>query len=324
MEDADVIIVGGGPAGSTCAWKLQESGLKVIILDKQLFPRNKLCAGWITPKVVHDLNIDRHSYPYSITKFNRLHIHIYGRHFPIKTVQYAIRREEFDFWLMQRSHTPLIHHAVKYIREENKHYIIDEAFRCRALVGAGGTHCPVYHTFFKDNVQRPQKKAIIALETEFHYDVSDPNCYLWFFENKFPGYSWYVPKDNFLNIGIGGKQSVLQARNETIVEHWDYFLGKLKKHSLISNIDPKPTGYLYYLRDDQIKPQKGNLYLIGDALGLATLDMGEGIGPAVESGLRAAAAIRSGKEMSLKSIRRYSFFQIVLAGLRFSKADQRP
>jgi flavin-dependent dehydrogenase len=313
MEEADVIIVGGGPAGSTCAWKLRESGIDALILDKQQFPRTKLCAGWLTPKVVHDLKIDRHSYPYSMTKFNKLHIHLYGRRIPIKTTQYAIRRKEFDDWLIRRSHIPLIHHSVKHILKENGHYIIDQAFRCRTLVGAGGTNCPVYHTFFKNDAPRPAKKAIISLETEFPYDIADHNCYLWFYENKLPGYSWYVPKDEVLNIGIGGKLSVLKSRNETIRQHWDYFLEKLQKLSLISHVDPQPRGYLYYLRNKQIKAQKGNVYLIGDAAGLATSDMGEGIGPAVESGLRAAAAISSGKKMSFKSIRKYSFFQIVFS-----------
>jgi len=55
-----------------------------------------------------------------------------------------------------------------------------------------------------------------------------------------------------------------------------------------------------------------NLYIIGDAAGLATIDMGEGIGPAVESGLRAAYAIATGKKFSLKSIPKYSLFQIIL------------
>ena len=41
---ADAIVVGGGPAGSTCAWKLREAGLDVIVLDRAAFPRTKLCA----------------------------------------------------------------------------------------------------------------------------------------------------------------------------------------------------------------------------------------------------------------------------------------
>jgi len=51
----------------------------------------------------------------------------------------------------------------------------------------------------------------------------------------------------------------------------------------------------------------GNAFIIGDAAGLATLDMGEGIGPAIQSGIRAAEAIISGQEFSLRSINKYSF-----------------
>jgi threonine dehydrogenase-like Zn-dependent dehydrogenase len=50
MESCDVLIVGGGPAGSTCARILHRAGIKVIIMDKKHFHRSKVCAGWITPK----------------------------------------------------------------------------------------------------------------------------------------------------------------------------------------------------------------------------------------------------------------------------------
>ena len=51
-ESCDVLIVGGGPAGSSCARQLRRAGLDVLILDKSEFPRDKVCAGWITPQVV--------------------------------------------------------------------------------------------------------------------------------------------------------------------------------------------------------------------------------------------------------------------------------
>ena len=54
--------------------------------------------------------------------------------------------------------------------------------------------------------------------------------------------------------------------------------------------------------------------LVGDALGLATLDMGEGIGPAIQSGQLAAEAIITGTAYSVDSIPRYSFPSLV--GLR--------
>jgi menaquinone-9 beta-reductase len=49
VETCDALIVGGGPAGSTCAWQLRQAGLDVVVIDKTRFPRDKVCAGWITP-----------------------------------------------------------------------------------------------------------------------------------------------------------------------------------------------------------------------------------------------------------------------------------
>ena len=61
-DSCDVLIVGGGPAGSSCARQLRRAGLDVLILDKSQFPRDKVCAGWITPQVVEELQIDTRDY----------------------------------------------------------------------------------------------------------------------------------------------------------------------------------------------------------------------------------------------------------------------
>ena len=58
MNRCDVLIVGGGPAGSSCAWKLRQAGLDVTVMDRAMFPRNKVCGGWITPQVIVDAGID--------------------------------------------------------------------------------------------------------------------------------------------------------------------------------------------------------------------------------------------------------------------------
>ena len=55
VDTCDVVIVGGGPAGSACAWRLRQAGLEVVVIDKAIFPRDKVCAGWITPQVLDDL-----------------------------------------------------------------------------------------------------------------------------------------------------------------------------------------------------------------------------------------------------------------------------
>ena len=58
MRSCEVLIVGGGPAGATAAWKLRRAGKDVLVLDRERFPRLKLCAGWITPEVLQDRELD--------------------------------------------------------------------------------------------------------------------------------------------------------------------------------------------------------------------------------------------------------------------------
>ena len=53
----DAIVVGGGPAGSSCAARLVQGGAKVAILDREEFPRTKLCAEWVTPEAMADLEL---------------------------------------------------------------------------------------------------------------------------------------------------------------------------------------------------------------------------------------------------------------------------
>lgn len=124
MTYAEVIIVGGGPAGSTCAWKLKDKGIEVLLLDKQDFPRSKPCAGWITPRVLRNLELDTAAYPHSLTRFNKLLVHYRGRKFTLPTRQYAIRRIEFDLWLLERAGVPVHKHTVDTISKQDSHYIL--------------------------------------------------------------------------------------------------------------------------------------------------------------------------------------------------------
>lgn len=49
MHDAEAIVVGGGPAGSTFAWSLANAGHRVLLLDKARFPRHKACSDYVNP-----------------------------------------------------------------------------------------------------------------------------------------------------------------------------------------------------------------------------------------------------------------------------------
>jgi hypothetical protein len=71
------------------------------------FPRLKLCAGWITGKVMHDLNFTAADYPHPILPME-IRAHFFRLPFalpwfPTPGPGYSIRRVEFDAWLLKRS-----------------------------------------------------------------------------------------------------------------------------------------------------------------------------------------------------------------------------
>ena len=150
MESCDVLIVGGGPAGSTLAWKLRKRGLDALVLDKSVFPRDKVCAGWITPATTELLQLDRSDYSRA-----RVLQHISGFRTSMiggaevvtrygNTVSYGIRRAEFDHYLLQRSGARLrLGQPLKTMERKNGSWIINDEVKTPLVVGAGGHFCPV-------------------------------------------------------------------------------------------------------------------------------------------------------------------------------------
>jgi len=302
VKSWDAVIVGGGPAGSSAAWRLTRGGASVLVLDKECFPRLKLCAGWVTPEVVRDLGIDPSSYPHRFLTFQRMHAHIKGLHLPLKVVQHSIRRFEFDAWLLERSGATVVQHTVRNIQREGGAYVIDGEFRGRYLIGAGGTRCPVYRTLFRDANPRSTELQTVTLEHEFAYDWRDPDCHLWFFDKGLPGYSWYVPKaEGWLNVGVGGMAERMKRSGADIKYHWANLTSMLSRN-LAKGAHYEPAGYSYYLRGNVEVARLEDAFITGDAAGLATRDMCEGIGPAVRSGFAAADAILHGTNYSLRSV----------------------
>src|SRR5437868_5007652 len=273
MRSCDVLIVGGGPAGSSAAWRLRRAGADVLVLDRERFPRLKLCAGWITPEVVRDLEIDLEAYPHRLLTFPRLRVHWGRLQVPIPCVQHSIRRFEFDAWLLERSGAPFEQHNVRHIAADGAGFVVDDAFRCRWLVGAGGTRCPVYRTLFRDLNPRASELQIVTLEHEIQYDWRDCDCHLWFFEEGLPGYSWYVPKENgWLNVGVGGIAERMKRSGQDIRAHWAHLAATLEGR-LAPGARYEPTGYSYYLRGRVEVVRRDNAFITGDAAGFAPREL---------------------------------------------------
>ena len=124
MDTCDVLIVGGGPAGSACAWALGRAGLDVVVVDRATFPRDKVCAGWITPQVVDELELDTNEYRKGRTfqAFTGFRVGLVDGDRTVEArygapVSYGIRRCEFDAYLLRRSGARLrLREPARYIR----------------------------------------------------------------------------------------------------------------------------------------------------------------------------------------------------------------
>lgn len=300
MDRCDVLIVGGGPAGSTCARELVRQGLDVVVLDQARFPREKPCAGWITPQVVESLELDladyvRHATLQPLTGFNCGVLE--G---PVTTVRYpdavsfGIRRSEFDHYLLQRCGARLaLETPFGGAVRSGRSWLVNKRWQASLLIGAGGHFCPVAKLLGAD-VGRAEQ-AFCARETEFPMDralaltsrVSATRGELLFCDDL-AGYGWCLRKGNYLNIGLGRETTTGLAADLQRLLHW---LADTKRVPLQAWPRFRGHAYLAYHRSWRPLVADGCL-LVGDAAGMACPRSGEGIRPAIESGLLAAAAIR--------------------------------
>jgi menaquinone-9 beta-reductase len=312
MRHIETIVVGGGPAGSTCAGHLIQQRRDVLVLDKARFPRTKLCAGWITAKVMRDLGFTVDDYPHPILKLD-VRTHFFGlplalNWFPTPGPDFSIRRLEFDAWLLARAGAEVIEHEVRSIRRDSEGFVVDDLYGCRYLVGAGGTMCPVRRLMFADG--RMKSRQVVTLEKEFEYPGRPDLCHLYFFRRGLVGYAWIVPKGNgYVNVGIGGKARYFRSSGTNIHDHFRTFLGDLvreKRLDAATAENLQETGHPYFLFTQGGEVKRDNCFLIGDSAGLATVDLGEGIGPAVESGLMAAREILGTGEYRKDAISAFS------------------
>ena len=300
MERCDALVVGGGPAGSTCAAALTRHGLDVLLLDQKTFPRDKVCAGWITPAVLETLQIEPAEYAAGrvlqpITGFRTGLIGgsaVETRY--RRPVSYGIRRCEFDYYLLGRSGARLrLGEPVRSLERRGEGWLVNGAIETPLLIGAGGHFCPVARSLGAPS--QASEPVVAAKEIEFALDARQqkacearadtPELY---FCRDLLGYGWCFRKGGYLNIGLGRED------RSGLSQHLDDFCAFLKQRGTISaDIPIRFHGHAYLLRGRGARTVIDNgVLLIGDAAGLAYPESGEGIRPAVESALLAAATIR--------------------------------
>ena len=299
METCEVLIVGGGPAGSSCAGRLRRAGIDVLLLDKETFPRQKACAGWITPAVFKALALDTREYRQKgilqeISSFRTGLIDgtslvtSYGT-----TVSYGIRRPEFDLYLLRRSgvrQSP--GEPVATLERRPDGWIVNGHIRAQLLVGAGGHFCPVARQL---GATVGREDVIAARVAEFPLTPEEERlCSIpadtpaLFFCRDLRGYGWLLRKGSWLNIGLGRMDTHHLAR------HTGEFCEFLRRCGYLAlDITEKFQGHAYRVFQGRggRRCVGDGVLLIGDAAGVARPFSGEGILPAIESACMAAEAI---------------------------------
>ena len=301
MHTCDVLIVGAGPAGSSCAWGLRNSSLDVTILDRGEFPRDKVCGGWITPEVLNHLDIDPRAYArdrvlQSITGFRTscLGGEEIETRFP-SVVSYGILRREFDEYLLRRTGARLLERqTVVSVERHADRWLVNGNISARMLIGAGGHFCTVAKFM---GATGTFEAPVVAEEAEFELDP-DASCGVagdtpeLFFCPDMNGFGWCFRKKDRVNVGLGRTDPRRLALH--VDDFWEFLeaAGKLAYHTR-----PAFRGHAYLLYGSSPREVAGDgVLLVGDAAGLAYAHSGEGIEPAVQSGLLAAETILAARD----------------------------
>ncbi len=309
MTDVDVIVVGGGPAGSSTARTLVRGGARVAVVDRAKFPRVKLCAGWLSAPIWDALAMSPREYPGGLWEWNTCHVHFRGADHAIPCRGWFIRRYELDDFLLRTSGAELhLGTQVKAIDRDPDGFWRVGDLRARHLVGAGGTHCPVARL-----MQVPRPAGVVGVqEHEFEVDPDavartriggdgEPELLL---HDDLRGYSWNVPKSGWLNVGCGTVDPT------EVRDAWQrarsHFTGAGHVPGEATPGLDAMKGHSYYLFDPAHlqgaarvdADGAGGVYIAGDSLGLAQPLTAEGILPAVVSGRLIAEAILAGAPAS--------------------------
>jgi geranylgeranyl reductase family protein len=291
MITYDAVVIGAGPAGASAAKVLEDKGYTYLIVDKEIFPRNKPCAGVLSPKIKSVIKIpeELHERPlegYRI--FSPSNIMVESS-FPQQGS--IVERDVFDAFLVKSLRNPPYHITVKNISDKgNCVEIKSDNWRCEAccVIGADGVNSIV-----KNYYDIPSKSIAIAAQyiVKLPMGSIDNRVGNWFevYYTLQYGYGWISPMKNCLKIGVGIISDHLKG------SIWQT-LDKFMTHPTVNE---KIKGGKIIRKEVHTIPMSGPLdkltgnraILVGDAGGFVYPGTGEGIYYAIKTGQIAAQVI---------------------------------
>ena len=290
---ADVLVVGAGPAGSHLAYLLAGQGLQVTLIDKQAVPRAKVCGSGLSRKAMDLLGFDLG--PVMHRAIGGAILNYRNRDAILKEVQpmaaCTVVRSEFDQLLLDRACA----RGVRFLAETGFVDATETAdavsvatsrgvLRCRLLLAADGAASAVRNKLFgKDLVAYvPAMEAMLWPAPGMLERFGDRA--LFDFDGMPRGYGWIFPKRDHFNVGVYSPFGGTALR-----QHLERFIAAYA--SLRQPLRLECQGYVIPLQNRRQLYQRGRVWLLGDAAGLAEALFGEGIYFALKSATIAAKAI---------------------------------
>ncbi|MFZ0274288.1 MAG: NAD(P)/FAD-dependent oxidoreductase [Acidobacteriaceae bacterium] len=320
----DVVIAGGGPAGSTLAWKLASQGMKVLVLERAKFPREKVCGDYVEPRGLRILSqmgglaALEATLPLPITHSSTWvddrceysdRIPFYGVQDTLPPHGYIVPRHVLDTLLLaiaaqQGAEVRYETYVTGFtwngpsgrdgVTVQAQCKGASDTWHARAIVGADGVNSVVARTAGL-LVNDPRHIALSqrAYVTGFSGRLGEA---AFFFDAEFfPGYGWMFPMSGGMaNVGVGILKETCQREGIAVPELFQQFLEKLKvAHSACRRLKlAKPAiGGIVKTYGCAGPNYFDRGLLIGDAGCFVDPMTGEGITPAMESALLAARVL---------------------------------
>ncbi len=296
MGNYDVIVIGGGPAGSTAARGCAERGFKTLLIDKAVFPRYKPCGGALSFRTINSLGFE---IPQEMIEAECKGVNVYYRgemssYKKEGRVTVMVSREKFDNLLFERAKDrgcmTLTGERVVSVESSGEYIKVNtekRAYLARFVVGADGANSIVSRFINGSNKEFLSATAFVSKITP---PPSPPlqggekrggGVLNFYFGNVYGGYAWVFPHGRYLSAGIWG----LNWLDSTPLDSMRRFL--ISHDFSIDNI----TGHKMPLWDRRRKICSENVLLAGDAGGFVDSFSGEGISNAILSGRIAAESI---------------------------------